>query len=187
MPQYVRSSSGSDLSVVGMTFGMNTTVSINSYSTLGSKCSIICDSKGNPSNEILYRLDSEGNLKEFERCKLEYDSNNNCLGYVVKILEDDGTWKEVKKEQRTYDSRGNLLTLYSYSKTYSISLLYNGTRSGTQETESRQETRYNEHGYPSYRLQSSTNHAHYVYSDGREEDNNSESRQEIYYSTIKVK
>ena len=186
MPQYVRSSSGSDLSVVGMTFGMSTTVSINSYNTLGSKCSIICDSKGNPSNEILYRLDSEGNLKEFGRCKLEYDSNGNCLDYVVEILE-DGTWNEVKKEQYTYDIRGNILTHDNISYSKRVIGFDPYAYVTTTENKLKAERRYNELGYIIFSSQSITSSSHTVYSDGRELNSISESEQEIYYSTIKVK
>ena len=187
MPVLVQSRlslSDSDLSVIGMSFAMSYSVAAtpSTSNNVASKCSIACNSNGYPSSEIFYRIDSEGNLEEFGRCSLEYDSNNNCLGYVVKILEDE-TWKEIKKEQRTYDSRGNMLTLYAYSKTCS----YNNVYSVTQESETRQETRYNELGFRSYMLQSNMSHNHYIYFDTSEKDNKSESRQEVYYSTIKVK
>jgi hypothetical protein len=192
----------------------------------GARCSIKCDSKGNPASEFLYKLNSDDLLELFARCALEYDSNGNCVKWVIEQF-DEGAWRERASE--TYDSEGRILSnnnsrtvmsyyngggrsttntescskceydsngnlLYSYSNSKSV-IIYDYSenvssiycQNVTQESESRTECRYNEHGLPSYRIQSSTAHAHYVYSDGREVDNNSDSRQEAYYSTIKVK
>ena len=153
----------------------------------GAKCSITCDSNGNPAREVLYRLDSEGNLEEVGRCSLVYDSNGTNYSYVVEMLE-NGDWIETEKSQRTasFDANGNLLNFYSYL--YSKSTNNYGFYSfSVQENESRTENRYNELGYISYSSSSSISNTCYVYSDGREEKRSSESKQETYYTTIKVK
>ena len=167
--------------------------STSTYAPAGAKCSIICDSNGNPASETLYRLDSEGKMVEYGKCTLEYDSKGICLNWNYEIGDDYNDYKE----ERTNDSRGNLLTSYNYNHIFdSISDTYNTpngsftiTHSHERETESRQENRYNELGFISYSFSSSKNYTHiYDYSDGREDmENNSESRQEVYYSTIKVK
>lgn len=153
----------------------------------GTKCTITCDSNGNPASEFLYRLDSEGNLEEIGRCSLVYNSNGTNYSYVVEMLE-NGDWIETEKSQRTasFDANGNQLNSYSYL--YSKSTNNYGFYSfSVQESESRQENRYNELGYISYSSSSSISNTCYVYSDGREEKSSSESKYEYYYTTIKVR
>lgn len=157
----------------------------------GAKCSIICDSNGNPTSETLYCFDSEGNLAEYGKCKLEYDSKGNCLNLNYVVVDD----RNKVENRRTFDSWGNLLTSYNYSYNFSTRsdsyYSYNGyltiTYTSEAETESRQENRYDELGFISYSYSSSKSHTHYVSSNGRDEENNSDSRQEVYFSTIKVK
>ena len=156
--------------------------------TSGAKCIITCDSNGNPVNETLYKLDSYGKLNEFASvtCSFEFDPNNNLLGYVVKELDND-KWEETGKMNKTLDSDGNELSRYEYSKSCNHYTLLNNSYTVTQVSEVRSESRYNEMGFISFVSQSSTSNSHYVYSDGRVQDLNLNSKQETYYSARKVK
>lgn len=149
----------------------------------GSKCSITCDPNGFPASEILYRLDSSGRPEEFGRCTLIYDSNGTCLSYVAEILENN-EWKEIRKNRLTLDSRGNTLSSYSYS--YNFNDGYN--TSFTDETESTQENRYDELGYISYSISLNKSHRHTIFHyNGSEQDNDTETKREVYYTTIKIR
>ena len=147
-------------------------------------CFITCDTNGFPLSETLYRQDSDSNWDLYGRCTVEYDSDGNCLNYVVEMLE-DGTWIETASMQSTYDSKGNVLSQYvrSMSTRY---FTWDNPQSILTETESTIRNEYNSLGYISYSLSSSINNQHYVYSYGTNEVK-SESKQERFYSTIKVK
>lgn len=151
-----------------------------------TKCSITCDINGYPSSEILYRQDTDGNWVECGRCTIKYDSDGKCLSYVVRMLE-NGTWIETASMQSTYDSKGN--TLEQYVRTISTSFYPEGMnpRSISIETESTTKNEYNSLGYISYKIISFIRKQHFVYSNGENEVRPSETKQEVFYSTIKVK
>lgn len=158
----------------------------------GSRCVIECDTNGNPVNQTLYRYDSDGNMvnEPFQRCNREYDYNNNCTSSDVETLKDRG-WEYTENTTATYDFKGNMLSYYSYSNIESVTSYWNALTNSlvsyknTTETRQRTVNRYNPAGMLIYQYRSQNTHR--VNSDESVNDTNSESIQENYYSTIKVK